>query len=255
MIDYEWTFRFPIPCNFILYRMIHYYLESDGKRAVLRELDFYKKAGISEEELEIYAEMERNFQKYMEGSHVPLRSMYDEVSPGKVDVMAYYDRIRAAFALRRLQIFYDRGSDFSETDSAVYPMARSGLDLCIAVPDDVQRLRLDPGEAAGGLILKKLTFENGKAAVFTSNGFPMGEGRYYFGGGDPQFVIDSIPENAGKLHVEIEVMKETEAQDAFWKSFSKISSEKDQEIQRLNRQIHEMENTKAWKLYRSIKKK
>lgn len=255
VIDYEWTFRFPIPCNFILYRMIHYYLESDGKRAVLRELDFYKKAGISEEELEIYAEMERNFQKYMEGSHVPLRSMYDEVSPGKVDVMAYYDRIRAAFALRRLQIFYDRGSDFSETDSAVYPMARSGLDLCIAVPDDVQRLRLDPGEAAGGLILKKLTFENGKAAVFTSNGFPMGEGRYYFGGGDPQFVIDSIPENAGKLHVEIEVMKETEAQDAFWKSFSKISSEKDQEIQRLNRQIHEMENTKAWKLYRSIKKK
>lgn len=255
VIDYEWTFRFPIPCNFILYRMIHYYLESDGKRAVLRELDFYKKAGISEEELEIYAEMERNFQKYMEGSHVPLRSMYDEVSPGKVDVMAYYDRIRAAFALRRLQVFYDRGSDFSETDSVVYPMARSGLDLCIAVPDDVHRLRLDPGEAAGGLILKKLTFENGKAAVFTSNGFPMGEGRYYFGGGDPQFVIDSIPENAGKLHVEIEVMKETEAQDAFWKSFSKISSEKDQEIQRLNRRIHEMENTKAWKLYRSIKKK
>lgn len=51
---------------------------------------------------------------------VPLRSMYDEVSPGKVDVMAYYDRIRAAFALRRLQIFYDRGSDFSETDSACF---------------------------------------------------------------------------------------------------------------------------------------
>lgn len=43
-------------------------------------------------------------------------------------------------------------------------------------------------------------------------------------------------------------MKETEAQDAFWKSFSKISSEKDQEIQRLNRRIHEMEDTKAWKL-------
>ena len=117
VIDYEWTFRFPVPCNFILYRMIHYYLESDGKRAVLREFDFYKKAGISEEELEIYAEMERNFQKYMEGKHVPLRSMYDEVSPGKVDVPAYYERIRAAFALRRLQVFYDRGSDFSEADS------------------------------------------------------------------------------------------------------------------------------------------
>ena len=38
-----------------------------------------KRAGISEKELEIYAEMERNFQKYMEGGHVPLREMYDEV--------------------------------------------------------------------------------------------------------------------------------------------------------------------------------
>ena len=69
------------------------------------------------------------------------------------------------------------------------------------------------------------------------------------------FTLENLPENAGKLHIEIEVMKETEAQDAFWKSFSRIASEKDQEIQRLHRQIHEMENTKAWKLYRSIKKK
>lgn len=117
--------------------MIHYYLESDGKRAVLRDLDFYKKAGISEKELEIYAEMERNFQKYMEGGHVPLREMYDEVSPGKVDIMAYYDRIRAACATRRLQVFYDRGNDFSEADSDIYPMTKHGIDFGITVPQNV----------------------------------------------------------------------------------------------------------------------
>jgi len=255
VIDYEWTFRFPIPCNFILYRMIHYYLESDGKRAVLRDLDFYKKAGISEKELEIYAEMERNFQKYMEGGHVPLREMYDEVSPGKVDIMAYYDRIRAACATRRLQVFYDRGNDFSEADSDIYPMTKHGIDFGITVPRNVRRLRLDPGEAAGGLVLKKLVFENGKEADFSSNGFPIGKGRYYFGGGDPQFVIESLPKNTGKLYIEIEVMKESEAQEAFWMSFSRISAEKDKEIQKLKHQISEMENTKAWKLYRSIKKK
>ena len=95
------------------------------------------------------------------------------ISPGKW-MRAYYERIRAAFALRRLQVFGDRGSDFSEADSDVYPMAGSGCDLCIAVPGDVRRLRLDPGEAAGGLILKA-TFENGKEAVFSSNGFLSGE--------------------------------------------------------------------------------
>ena len=199
--------------------------------------------------------MERNFQKYMEGGHVPLREMYDEVSPGKVDIMAYYDRIRAACATRRLQVFYDRGNDFSEADSDIYPMTKHGIDFGITVPRNVRRLRLDPGEAAGGLVLKKLVFENGKEADFSSNGFPIGNGRYYFGGGDPQFVIESLPKNTGKLYIEIEVMKESEAQEAFWMSFSRISAEKDKEIQKLKHQISEMENTKAWKLYRSIKKK
>ena len=50
-------------------------------------------------------------------------------------------------------------------------------------------------------------------------------------------------------------MNESEAQEAFWMSFSRISAEKDKEIQKLKHQISEMENTKAWKLYRSIKKK
>ena len=92
--------------------------------------------------------------------------MYDEVSPGKVDIMAYYDRIRAACATRRLQVFYDRGNDFSEADSDIYPMTKHGIDFGITVPQNVRRLRLDPGEAAGGLVLKKLVFENGKEADF-----------------------------------------------------------------------------------------
>ena len=70
--------------------MIHYYLESDGKRRALKDMDFYTKAGLTEKELEIYAAMERNFQNYIKGSHVPLLDMYEDVSPGKVDVLSYY---------------------------------------------------------------------------------------------------------------------------------------------------------------------
>ena len=100
VIDYEWTFDFPVPAGFILYRMIHYYLESDGKRRVLKDRDFYGKAGITQEELAVYGEMERNFQKYMQGSHVPLLSMYEDVSPGKVEILPYYEQMRAAGAER-----------------------------------------------------------------------------------------------------------------------------------------------------------
>ena len=85
-----------------------------------------------------------------------------------------------------------------------------------------------PGKLPGDWSLKNLVFENGKEADFSSNGFPIGNGRYYFGGGDPQFVIESLPKNTGKLYIEIEVMKESEAQEAFWMSFSRISAEKGQ---------------------------
>lgn len=255
VIDYEWTFRFPVPAGFILYRVIHYYLESDGKRRMLKDLDFYGKAGITEKEQQIYAQMERNFQTYMQGSHIPLLAMYEEVSPGKVDVLSYYEQLHIAGAERKLQVFYDRGSDFQEKDSAVYPMGRQGVEMEISVPEGVRRLRLDPGEAAGGLIIRELRFEDGTEPEFISNGFPLEEGRYYFGAGDPQFILGDIQGNHGKLQISIDVMKETEARDEFWKGFSRVSSEKDQEIQRLNRQISEMENTKVWKLYRSIKHK
>ena len=46
VIDYEWTFDFPVPAGFILYRMIHYYLESDGKRRVLKDRDFMAKQAL-----------------------------------------------------------------------------------------------------------------------------------------------------------------------------------------------------------------
>lgn len=63
------VFRFPVPANYIIYRMIHYYLESDGKRRALKDLDFYSKAGLTARELEVYEEMEHNFQNYIKGSH------------------------------------------------------------------------------------------------------------------------------------------------------------------------------------------
>ena len=253
VIDYEWTFRFPVPADFIIYRAIHYYLESDGKRRVLKDRDFYSKAGISPEDMETYGQMELCFQKYIEGKHIPLLAMYEDVSPGKVDVLSYYEQLRIAGAERKLQVFYDRGSDFREEDSAVYPMGRQGLHMEIPVPEGVRRLRLDPGEAAGGLLLKGLSL-NGKKVDFVTNGFPLGDGRYYFGSGDPQFILNQLSGSAQVLRIEIEIMKETEAREEFWKVFSQVSQEKDQEIQRLNQKIHEMENTKVWKLYRSIKK-
>ena len=100
----------------------------------------------------------------------------------------------------------------------------------------------------------KSCYENGRPADFSSNGFPIGDGMYYFGAGDPQFILENIPDGVRKLQIEIEIMREQDAREAFWKGFSRISAEKDTEIRTLKEKIRQMENTKVWKLYRSIKK-
>ena len=35
VLDYEWTFFFPVPVGFLVYRALHYYLESAPKRGIL----------------------------------------------------------------------------------------------------------------------------------------------------------------------------------------------------------------------------
>ena len=43
LLDYEWTFEFPVPCEFVLYRIIHYYIQTHKVREVLNAAGFYEK--------------------------------------------------------------------------------------------------------------------------------------------------------------------------------------------------------------------
>ena len=56
----------------------------------LKERDFYEKAGILPEDIEVYVEMEHNFQQYILGGHTAMRNMYAQISPGRVEVEDYY---------------------------------------------------------------------------------------------------------------------------------------------------------------------
>lgn len=260
VIDYEWTFSFPVPAHFIMYRMIHYYLESDGKRHVVKNMGFYEKAGITEEEQEAYEKMEQNFQKYMVGKHIPMLHLYDAISPGKLDVVEYYQRIRGCGDERKLQVFFDRGQDFREIDSFKYPMNRRGITIDIPVPAGTKRMRLDPGEVPGGFKINRIQWKNKGRASFRTNGFALGDNKYYFGGGDPQLILENIPKEAEVFTLELEALKEQEAQKEFWSRFAQADGEKNDQILNLKRTlkqkdrlITEMENTKVWKLYRKLK--
>ena len=86
VIDYEWTFSFPIPKNFVLYRAL-FLAHHQIKRCQALELDhLFELAGLTGEEITAYEQMEKNFQEYVRGGIYPIRDMYQKVNTNVVEL-------------------------------------------------------------------------------------------------------------------------------------------------------------------------
>ena len=76
LIDYEWTFDFTIPINFLLYRCIRTYVEQDIKRAeAIESLGFskqelYKFFGLNDDEIFAFDNMEQHFQAFVNDTNL-----------------------------------------------------------------------------------------------------------------------------------------------------------------------------------------
>lgn len=75
VIDYEWTFTFPIPIEYVMYRAFYLAHHQMRRCKVLEFENLMKLAGISEEEQSVFAEMEVNFQRYITGDEKPFREI------------------------------------------------------------------------------------------------------------------------------------------------------------------------------------
>ncbi len=84
LIDYEWTYEFPIPVEYVCYRVWHYFLARTlpGEDA----LTIMTKEGFSLPLMQRYAEMEKNWQHSIAGDKVTLSDLYQPITPGRRDV-------------------------------------------------------------------------------------------------------------------------------------------------------------------------
>lgn len=256
VIDYEWTFAFPVPSQYLVYRMIFYYLELNDKRGALKSRNFYEKAGITPEDIETYVEMEHNFQAYILGKHTAMRNMYAQISPGRVEIEDYY-REKKQESLENLQIFWDNGKSFNETDSVRYLFKDRKVDVEFKLPENTKMLRLDPGELAKGLKIRMLTWEDGSLVDFHTDGCEVENGEFYFGGDDPQIIVTSVPENKKVMKIEMEILDEKRTEKKFWKIYTeqkRVMDQMSQELEQKKALVDQVEHSKAWKLYRAVKR-
>ncbi len=274
MLDYEWTFAFPIPVHFLIYRVLHYYLYSSTMRNRLLEEDFFGRAGITPAEQEIYGQMEENFQRYITGKLTPMRAMYDSISPGVLMDLKngswekqYYQDC--------LQVYTDLGSGFSEENSWLLPCKEGRLRGVIALPKGAKRVRLDPTDKCCMVRLEclrpavkeesMLSEENfsirESLLPFTSNGCACGPGEFFFDTTDPQFLLEDLSQAGEGISFAYQVTPcDPAVASLFYRQREALEEcqtdleDCRRELSQKKEQIHAMENTKVWKAYRAIKR-
>ena len=118
-------------------------------------------------------------------------------------------------------------------------------------------LRLDPGEMAKGLRIIKMNWDDGSTVKFHTDGCEVADGEFYFGGDDPQIIIDSVPENTKSMEVEMEILDDKTTEKKFWNIYTEQKRAMDQMSQELAQKkalVDQVESSKAWKVYRAIKR-
>ncbi len=216
VLDYEWIFDFLIPIKYILYRAIYYYLENQNTepfRSYLKRqgIDLYRKFEISEEEKEIFAYMEQQFQQYIIGKKASL-TLLKAIMPSAT--ISLQRLVESGTYLRNLQtpkVYYSADENFSGenqilTIADVDEMARVIVD--IPLENRMRYIRIDPTEYPCVVQVHKITVtlgdEEHEISRYLLNGLIITDTTFVYNTDDAQLILN-IPNRARNLHVEYSV--------------------------------------------------
>lgn len=239
LIDYEWTFSFPVPVNYIVYRALHYYVYGSAARSSLAELDLFARFEISEAEQAQFAAMEKNFQAYMRGTYTPLWMQYEDISPGTVNVRKIAQQASSRKRCSRVDLFLDDGRGFGVWNCRHFEAeAGEWVSMELQLPEGTKAVRLDPCTGQSVVRLEVLQ-QNGVNLSYTCNGQRAGNGDLIFDTEDPQIIFEAEAGSTLQIRFLAEPLGVLERELILYQ----------------HGRIRWMEQTKAWKLYQKIKGK
>lgn len=210
VIDYEWTFKFPIPINYIIYRAIRIYIEESDKRTELINIGLYKLLGITDNEIIQYNNMEINFEKYVLDGFYPLNKLYGQTTLANIDVPKVLEQQQINYFKNIIQVFYDYGNGFCEKNSfKIYPELNENEDhlIKIDVNSKVKQLRIDPANSESIVIIDKiLGYRTEEYNVdYYTNGIILNNNSVLFDNDDPQIILLNIKPETSKIELMIKI--------------------------------------------------
>lgn len=217
ILDYEWTYNFPIPVEFIIYRALFYYIQSHKDSDFLnyvskRSRDLYEEFKITPAERETFERLEKHFQLYIIKGAASLTVMH-ELMPVRTVYMK--KALKREFMLRDLEnpkIYYGTGLGFSP-DKQLRTFADTDGDavsLEIELEPEVTELRVDPTEYPCLVKVRSviLTREDGTEESidrYLTNGYPGAANMLLFDTDDAQLQFFGLPGGKKKIKLQYHV--------------------------------------------------
>lgn len=249
VLDYEWTFDFPIPGKFVLYRIIHYYVDTHSVRKILAEMDFYQKMGITRAQREAFKKMEVHFQDYITGKHVPMREMFASITPGTGAM--------ELVGMGGFQVFFSDGTGYSEENSRIFPLEEGKISCSVDIPENCIRIRIDPGNVPCAVMISTLEIDGEPVDLrktVIQKGCICGNWAY-IAKEDPSISEIPVPAGGKVMDVSMEVHGVSLPILENMKMQVKENIRLREKETRLERQISDMKNTKVWKMYQAYRNK
>ncbi len=235
VIDYEWVFEFPIPVKFLLFRSILYLLESGDCPDMTAAFKFYDQFGISESMRTVFLGMEMTFQDYLTKGHVPVRDMFDSISPGIISLQLNPPEA--------LQVFFLTDKGYVEESSVIHQFQNGQVSCTIRLPEGCTHIRIDPGNFPCMVSITKLAFDQKEASlagVKVPGGYLNGR-RAFFAKEDPYFADIPVPRGAETLSVKMTITRCEK------KIMEKIVQQ-ELENRRLKEQLGAIKSSRLWKV-------
>ena len=218
ILDYEWTFSFPVPDRFVIYRAVFYYLKDKAGSPFLkylkrRGIDLYAYFSITIPERETFKRLEEHFQLEIIGKTASLTVMHELMPTVCADAVKFGESEFSYKGLKNPVIYYGRGLGFSPDKQICLFADVNGHDVSVDIPveEGVCELRVDPTEYPCLVKVKKIivTDEEGRDQPierFLTNGYVGGDDIILFDTDDPQFHFMELPKGTEKLKFEYEVL-------------------------------------------------
>ena len=184
LIDCEWTFDFPIPLKYVLYRAVSYYTDRPSDPDTY---DFMMtRFGISEQEEEVFVRMEKGFQTFVSSGEVSFREECRERRRPIINLNEAFTNLLDTVCWN---IYYDHGKGFSEETKQEFIGTLSGENrIPLTFDGTVTEVRIDPGENKGFVVMKNRG-ELPPGLNVVTNGLEGPDGLYVFDHDDPQIMI------------------------------------------------------------------